>query len=278
VSGTSEDRRRKVWPLLVATLPLVAFTTSHSHRSKVPVHAAVRAAPVDAAALGKVVGDISLPGEGHPLGVPSSYSFYNHAELDNPLPPPGMAAATAWGVIFEAAEGSPAVNTRVEVRNEQLHLWSKSRGAWVVYQATAAPAGSDFYDPDAGAYANRSYAANLRREADGGISVKMDHGTWFHFWPNRVAIPASDVGGLFTTFEARLIKDNPSGPDDTASARYVAAAGADWWANLTAPWPANRQVLYGRFGYVTASWRSFNGASWSPAQIVLHPPNLHLMG
>ena len=270
MNGNRRTGRWKVWPLVIATLPLVGYTTAG--------RSAAQTVGVDTAALGKVVGDISLPGEGYPFGIPSSYSFYSGPEVDNPLPPSGISAATAWGVIFEAAEGSPATNTRVEVRNEQLHLWSKSRQQWVVYQATAAPSGSDYYDPDAGPLANRSYAAALRREPDGGVSVKMNHGSWFHFWPNRVSIPASDVGGLFTTFEARLVKDNPNGPDDAASARYLAAPGADWWANKTAPWPANRQALYGRFGYVTSAWRSFSGSTWSAAQIVQQPPNLHVMG
>ena len=254
----------------------VAVTASNSVGSASAMSASTSAVVTGtgANALDTVIADVSLPNEGYPHGVPSSYSFYNGPELDNPLPPGGMSAATSWGVIYEAAEGSPAVNTRVEVRDEELWLWSNSRKAWVEYQASLAPAGSDYYEPTGGPFANQSYAANLRTEADGGISVKMDHGAWFHFWPaqGRVSIAPSDIGGVFTTFQSRLVVDDPSKPDDTASARYLASAGSDWWATLDAPWPDNNQVFYDRFVYITPSWQSFYGASWSPAQLRQNPP------
>ena len=263
---------------LAATAPVAAPPTTTPPTTTPPTTTPPATTPPQvtppSSALDTVTADVSLPNEGYPHGVPSSYSFYNGPELDNPLPPGGMSAATSWGVIYEAAEGSPAVNTRVEVRDEELWLWSNSRKAWVEYQASLAPAGSDYYEPTGGPFANQSYAANLRTEADGGISVKMDHGAWFHFWPaqGRVSIAPSDIGGVFTTFQSRLVVDDPSKPDDTASARYLASAGSDWWATLDAPWPDNNQVFYDRFVYITPSWQSFYGASWSPAQLRQNPP------
>jgi hypothetical protein len=231
--------------------------------------------PTGAAGVAKIVSDMHDPNEGHPHGVPTSYSFYRGPELDAPLPGPGMTAATAWGVIYEAAGGSTATNTRVEVRNIRLYLWSKSRGRWVRYQASTSPTGEDYAEPQGSeGFSNMSSPADLRTEPDGGVSVKMHQGSWFHFWPadGRTVIAPADIGGAYTTFEARLVKDDPQGPDDTSSARYLASAGADWWVNRSAPWPDNTQAFFARFRYITPSWSTWTGTTWSAAQLRADPP------
>jgi len=287
--GKRHAGRSHLWPLLIAVIPLVGLQTSQAVGQIAGPRAAARPAATavptgDAAApeppagpawVAKIVSDMTDPNEGHPHGVPTSYSFYSGPELDAPLPGPGNTAATAWGVIYEAAGGSTATNTRVEVRNIRLYLWSRSRGRWVLYQASTSPTGEDYAEPRGSeGFTNDSSPADLRTEPGGGVSVKMQEGSWFHFWPadGRTVIDPADIGGAYTTFQARLVKDDPKGPNDTASAHYLASAGADWWANLSAPWPDNTQAFFARFTYITTSWSTWTGTTWSAAQLQANPP------
>ena len=59
----------------------------------------------------------------------------------------------------------------------------------------------------------------------------MESGYWFHFWLDgtRPTIDPADIGAALTTYEAKVIKDNPKGADNTAKADYVASSGADWY-------------------------------------------------
>lgn len=220
----------------------------------------------------KLISDMG-PNTVHPAALPAGYSFYAHAELDNPTPPVGMNATTAWGTVWTEQGGSNATNTRVEVANEQLWLWSKSQARWVEAQASAAPTGGDYLNPSSGPFDNGSEPADTRTEADGGTSVKIIPSAWFHFWPaqGRVQINQSDIGGAFTTFSARLVLDQANGPDDRAQAHFVAAAGADWWGSVDSPWPNNAQIAYGGFSEIGTGWASYT-ANTMGAQIATNPP------
>ena len=277
--GNTHAKGSRLWPLLFAIMPLVGCRASQVAGQANPQNA-VQAAGSHASAGGsawvdKVVSDMLDPNQGHPHGVPPSYSFYNGPELDSPLPSPDTSAVTAWGVIYEAAQGSSATNTRVEVRNVRLYLWSRHQRRWVEVQASTTPTGADYPEPQGtGGFTNESSSADLRTEPDGGVAVKMQEGQWFHFWPadGRASIDPSDVGGVFTSFQARLVKDDPHGPDDTSSARYLGSAGADWWPNLGAPWPDNTQAFCARFSYITTAWSTFTGTTWTSAQVRTSPP------
>jgi hypothetical protein len=116
---------------------------------------------------------------------------------------------------------------------------------------------------------NVSVPADIRVEPDGTISIRAGGGYNFHFWPEtgRVALDPADIGGIFTTVQARLIMDNPARPDDRDHARYLLSVGADYWLRLDSEWDyfeTNGDVGIGRFRYVTSEWQSFNMTLWLP--------------
>jgi hypothetical protein len=223
-----------------------------------------------------VIADMTLPHEGHPHGVPASYDWANGPRVGLGNSPGAFRALIAWGQLYEDAAGNPATNTRVAVRDLRAYVLSRATGTWRLVQSSTAVEGSayreDFVDD-----VNRS--ADIRPEPDGGISVTAGGGFNFHFWPTtgRVAIAPDDVGGVFTTVQARLVVGDPTRGDDRAKARYLLDVGADYWKDLTADWDhfaTNGDVGIGRFKYVRADWQSFNMTSLDADTLRRNPPPL----
>ena len=234
-------------------------------------------APLDS--VGLIGSDMSLQSESRPHGNPWGWSRRPQVTQGND--PKQYRAAIAWGVVYEAADGNPSANTRVELRNMRLLVLSKRDHAWHALAASTAVKGllfrEDFTD-------NVHHDADVRVEPDGGRSVRPGGGRCFHFWPmqGRVPIAADDIAGIISTFEARLVKDDPAGPDDRATARFVAAAGGDYWLNVSVRikpeegvnTKVSNEIGIGRFKQVTATWRAFNMSTLTPAQLASHPPPL----
>ena len=216
---------------------------------------------------------MSGPHEGPLHGIPSYWSWGSHPEVDNPTDSNGYSATTAWGQVYadanapEPAQGS----VRVELKNMQLYVWSKSGQQWLEPQGTVQVGGAHYVENFAD---NSSIGVDWRTEPDGGISASMVGGYNLHFWPStgRGTVNASDVGAVYVTYQARLI-----GPD-AASAKYLANAGADWWLNTSASWPDNAQVGEGRFMYLSTAWQAFDfytGGAYGPAPL---PPRWDAFG
>jgi hypothetical protein len=95
-----------------------------------------------------------------------------------------------------------------------------------------------------------------RSEPDGGISSTMVSGYNLHFWTTAGRVPiqlaASDIDGVNSTYQARLILDNPSGPNNLATTKLLANAGADWWSPDGSQNPSPGM---GRFTYLTTNWQ-----------------------
>ncbi len=192
----------------------------------------------------------------------------------------GMQSAVTWGVLF--ADGLPqnqglnpgTGNTRVQVRAVQCWLLSRSTGKWIL--VTSGAEKGDAYREDFGG--NVSNPMSVRTESE-GVSGKLDfsagRNAW-HFWAPRGTIPANDVAAVYGTFQARLILDNPNGPDDRAfwSQHLLAGSGVDYWASLSANWPNNRGASIGKFKFVTNEWAAFNTTTATPAQLSASPPPL----
>jgi hypothetical protein len=222
--------------------------------------------------------DSSLRNEGHPSGVPSWYSWYDAPTIDwGNNPRADWKAFTAWGQLYVEAGWNPPANsnTRVQLRNLESWYLSKSTGQWRLLQSATRLDGADFKEDFAN---NTSKGSNVRDESTngGGTSVKTGNGWNYHFWTNRVPIDPTDIGGIYTKFQARLILDNPQGTDDRSSARYLASSGADYWRSVSAPWAAdwsnNGGVGSGRFKFVTNSWQNFSMETLTPAQLSKNPP------
>jgi hypothetical protein len=203
-------------------------------------------------------------------GVPASWSWGSHPTVDDPTDSMHYTAVAAWGQVYAAAGAAePAQGSvRVELKNMQLYVWSKSRHQWQQVQASARPEGAHFAENFAN---NASTGTDWQAEADGGTSSSMVGGYNLHFWPGaRGTVSPGDVGGVYVTFQARLI-----GPS-AASAEYLANAGADWWLNTSAPYPDNAGVGEGRFMHLSTAWQAFD--FWTGGSYGVSPPSWNLYG
>lgn len=228
----------------------------------------------------QISGDMSGSNEGHPHGVPLSWDWANGAATEEGNNSEGQQAMTAWGVVYEGAQGNTASNTRVNIRNVQAWFLSKSKGTWTMIQNTSNPDG-EAYVEDFSNDSNKS--ADVRREPDGTISVTAGGGYNFHFYPSpRAAIDPNDIGGIVTIFEARLIVGDSSRPDDRSSASYLAGAGGDYYPSMTGSWPGNTSynpgIAIGREKYVKTYWRSFAMSTVPASQLAQNPPPIDLTG
>lgn len=229
----------------------------------------------------QIANDMTGQNEGNPHGVPLSWDWAVGPVMGlGNTPPKSWTAITAWGVAYVAAQGNPAVNTRVNIRMQQCYVLSASTGRWSLVQSTSDPDGAAYLEDFSG---DSNAPADIRNEPDGSISVVPGGGYNFHFYPDtRGSINPSDIAGIVTLFEARLIVDNPSLPDDRSIAQFLAGSGADYWPDLTSGMPAGQTVepavANGKMKYVQSSWRSFAMTTMTQAQLASNPPPVNLNG
>jgi hypothetical protein len=226
--------------------------------------------------LETIAEDMSLPHEAPPHGVPGSFDWAKGPRLGMGNEPGEFRAVTAWGQVYEAAQGNPAVNTRVQIRNIRTYILSRQDGLWHLVQSSTGAEGAAYVEDFAG---DVNKPPETRREEDGSLSVKAGGGYNFHFWPTsgRAAIDPGDIAGVFTTVQARLIVDDPSLPDDRSQARYLLSMGADYWLSLSAQWDewkTNGDVGIGRFKVVTSGWRAVNMTTLDLEALLQNPPPL----
>jgi hypothetical protein len=219
------------------------------------------------------------PTEGYIHGVPTSWGMQQGAWVAMGNNPGSWTAATAWGVVNQAATGHTATNTRVNLRNMEFWLLRKSTGAWTRIQNTSLPDGAAYPEN----FVGNVQSGNKRTEPDGTFSVKVGGGYNFHFYPHgRVGIPNTDVGGVLVVAQARLILDNPSGPDDRGNAAVLVNVGGDWWPNMTATTNnlggPNPSIGGSKFKYVRSYWRYYVMTTLTATQLAANPPPVNLAG
>jgi hypothetical protein len=224
--------------------------------------------------IATIIYDMTPPHEGTVQGVPASVNWAFGPRVGMGNNSEGFKAMLAWGQLYEAASGNPATNSRVQIKNIEAYMLSKRDGKWHLLQSSKKVEGAAYRENFTD---DVNKPADIRYEPDGSVSVKAGQGYNFHFWsPNgRVLIDPDDVGGIFTTLQARLVIDNPQQADDRSKARYLLSMGADYWLNLTAPWDnwtTNGDIGIGKFKYVTTSWQAFNMITLSPTEIHQNPP------
>jgi hypothetical protein len=233
----------------------------------------VASSPTNTNSLETIISDMQGLHEGRMHGVPDSYDWARGPRLGMGNNPGNFRAIIAWGQVYEAAEGNPATNSRVQIKNIETHILGKD-GRWNRVQFSITVEGGAFVEDFRG---NTSKAADVRTEPGGGVSVTAGGGFNVHFWTagGRAAIDPANVRGVFTTFKARLVLNNPTRPDDRTRARYVASAGADYWLNTTAQWAdfkTNGDAGIGKAKYVRSEWRSFNMHTLTPDELRRNPP------
>jgi hypothetical protein len=225
--------------------------------------------------------DPGVPNDAKPDGVPSHYTWYESSTQPGygNHPPVGWHAITLLGHVYPAQgwKTSQAPNTRIQIKGAETWILSKSTNIWTQVQKTDQVGGASYVAD----FANDAHwPADIRDESmnGGGISVKVENGSLFHFWAKRSTINPTDIAGVYAKFEARLIKADPKGADDLDSARYIASAGADYWrdhhAQWAADWSNNGQVAGGRFKWVARDWKVFAVTTMPAKEIKKNPPPL----
>ena len=215
---------------------------------------------------------------------------YNEPRIGEGNVPPSTngvkwKAAVPWGVGYIDKAGDPSTNCRVNLRNMQLWFLSKATGQWSQLIHTNNIDGDSYYEDFRDDFSKPS---DVRTESDGTVSYgHVGKGAWagfnIHFFPtNRVQFNPNDVGGWLSTFEARLIKDNPTGVDDRNIAKILCQCGADYWQTLTSSMPAGQTyepaIGGGRFKYVNSNWRTFLMTTCTLQQLQNFPPPIDLSG
>lgn len=234
--------------------------------------------------LERIVWSMAGPHEAQPHGVPASWDWAQQPKVDNALPPAGMAAVTGWGQIYLDAAGVAPTNVRVQLRDMVTYAYLRSSG-WVTLQRSGGVEGGWYAEDFSG---NSSVPADVRSEASGGVSTSMSPGYSFHFWPTggRAALAdPSDVAAVVVTVQARLITDDPSGPDGRGMAGIIANVGGDWWRSIGSGFgdgSNNPGIGQGRFSYLSAAWSTiafYTGGpyatapgAWSEADLRAAPP------
>jgi hypothetical protein len=220
-----------------------------------------------------IIYDIQAPHEGMPHGVPAHYSWATRPRVGSNNPKK-FTAMTAWGQLYEAAQGNRATNTRVQLKNIKAYYLSKLDNKWHLLQSSTKVEGAAYREDFAG---DINKPADIRYESDGSVSVKAGNGYNFHFWPasGRAKINPYNIRAMFTTVQARLVVDNPGRPDDRSVARYLLNMGGDYWLNLNARWDnwrTNEDFGMGKFKYVKSNWQAFNLITLPADQIRRYPP------
>lgn len=221
-----------------------------------------------------IIDDMQPPHEGIPHGVPKNYNWAFGPRVGMGNNPQRFRSMTAWGQLYEAATGNLASNTRIQIRDIKAYVLSKRDRKWHLLQSSKTVDGNAYQEDFAG---DINKPADVRREKDGSIAVKVSKGYNYHFWCScdKVLIDPNNISGIFTTVQARLVVDNRQKPDDRAQARYLLSMGGDYWLNLTAKWDngkTNADIGIGKFKYVKNQWQAFNMTTLSPADIRRNPP------
>ncbi len=199
-------------------------------------------------------------------------------------------AILPWFVIFDGV-GHNASNTRVQVRNMKLYIKSKASGTWKLLEASTGVSGELYPKTLQGTNVSRP---DTRTEADGSTSILPPGGNMvFHGWSAGFsAINGPDIAAVFLTLQARLVKDNESGVDDRAGAKYLIHVGGDYYpetstrASDLAPAYYFPGIGVSRAKLVNNQWQAFNfstidvgvqdpgGATLSEAELRAAPPPL----
>jgi hypothetical protein len=177
-----------------------------------------------------------------------------------------------WFVAWDGP-GHSAPNTRVQLADFKVYLLLKSTNSWSLASETSGVGGENFSKN----LIDAASGADLRDEPDGSSSLRLTSPYAFHGWSKGEGFDGADVKGAFATFRARLILDDPSGPDDRGTARVLVQCGLDYYPNSQSKagdfYPDSYLPGSGgsRFKWVTSTWQPFSYASVNAGPSTLDP-------
>ncbi len=204
------------------------------------------------------------------------------------LPPQGIVNAGTWGQVYLDRSGTPIpTGVRVEVKNMETQFWSKAGKRWNRVSAVKTFPGAHYPEN----WQGKPVPAPAKMEPDGGQSVTMIPNYNYHFYLGA-HIPIAnrlDIGGVFTTVQARLL--------GASSAPFVIDMGLDWWAAKAGniPGSAATNVASGmsKWEALSGAWKAFSyytggdatvlatakkPGGWKEAEFLAHPPLMDGMG
>ena len=213
--------------------------------------------------------DMTLPNPLRPVRIEYDWTHKPRLGAANILPE-GWTHTTMWGQIYAGRPGNPAKNVRIQIRNCAQWVLSRRSGQWILLQHSVTPEGAWFNED----FKNNTHVpAPARTEPDGSLSVRLEPGYNYHFWPTvgRQPVTGADLGGVASVFFARLVVDDPRLPDDVDEAVLIGSGGGDYWRSLEATWKAdfsnNIDWGMGRFKRLTRNWQVFTACTYGPAVV-----------
>lgn len=266
---------KRIGLLFILMALLAACAAPPPARAPSPTATPIATKPTTVNSVQTIIDDMTKQHDAKLHGVPASYDWSPGPRMGHGTPPADFKAFIPWGQVYEAADGNPASNTRVHLRDIRAYVLSKKTGKWQLLTHSDDVEGGAFREDFAG---NVTKPADVRNEPDGGVSVTAGDGYNFHFWSStgRQPIDPNDVAGVFTTVQGRLVVDDPSKHDDRSKARYLLGMGGDYWRSLNAQWDANYNnvgdAAIGRMKFVTSDWQAFNMTTLPADEIRKNPP------
>jgi hypothetical protein len=293
--------RRRFLLAACALLPAACTTAS-------PDAPLAETAPAARNSLDTIVADMTLMNDAELAGIPSHYGWSKGPgfvfmgnvprgtntpswwKVDDPRFKSGdwWKAALAWLVVFDGA-GNRALNTRVEVRDLEIYMKSKSSGSWRLLDHSP---GVDGHNYPKSLQGEAVLPPDTRTGPGGGTAIRPPGGSLvYHGWGRMADVDGPDVAAIFVTLQARLVTDDPAGPDDRALARYLIHVGGDYYPDRSTRVSDLGPAYYfpgigvSRAKLVTSEWQSFNfatvgsavqdpGGSLTEAEFRSHPPPL----
>lgn len=231
--------RRAITERAIPVLALAVLATS-AQALKLP----------DGVDLVEIRHDGALKHEQVPRGVPRGYDWALAPRIGAGNRPGEFRAATGWGQVFRADDSKDA-DAAVQLRELQVLLCAGPLKEWQLVQRGTIE-GRQFQADYNG---DRSRPARLLRQVNGHVTVAIDAGSSFHFWPTsgRFDLPAGELCGFVVLVQARL---DPAG--SASQPGYLVGLGADYWLDRSAPWDryrTNRDIAIGRLRLATTEWR-----------------------
>ena len=195
VFHTSSDHIVNKRILVVIAASVLAACAAPPPKAPSPTATPIATKPTTINSVQTIIDDMEKPHDAKLHGVPASYDWSRGPRMGHGTPPADFKAFIPWGQVYEPADGNPATNTRVQLRDIRAYVLSKKTGKWQLLTHSDDVEGGAFREDFAG---NDSKPADVRNEPDGGVSVKAGDGYNFHFWSStgRQPINPDDVAGV----------------------------------------------------------------------------------
>ena len=240
----------------------------------------VRRSCADAEDLARLIAkDMVGKHQGRLHGVPLTYNWAEGPRIGRGNRPGKYRAMSVWGQIYEDAKGSPARNVRVACRDIQGWILSRTTGRWSRIVGSRGVFGANYPEDFSGA----SVPADLRPEPGRAVSATLGGGYNYHFFPTRRRkwIDPHDIAGVVTLYSARVIMDDPNGPDERHLARYLASAGGDYWLDRTVGTENGvtvEDIGIGKARYLDSRWKTLTMSTISIDRLSESAPPVCLRG